>query len=479
MSSRLNVIKNIFWLGLDPLLRIAIGIPLAGFVARHLGLVGYGEFHLALSFVVMFGVLANMGLNEVLTRSIAQRPGESQTFWSSVIVTKAGLLVGYVGFVVMAAWLLGYSSTLLLLILILGGFQGITSLENSARAVFMGHQQMKALGWMDVGKVSLNVALSVTILLVGFGVVALASVRLAVTMVAFAVSLLLLSKQFHVGLSRPNLKVALSMLSSGFRFATISAVTSTYSRVGFVLLQQLRGTADVALASIAMVLVEKFLCFIPAVQGALFPFFSRLHADRFGSVFMRALRYQALIAAGVGLTMSLLGPWVIRFVFPSEFWAAGRMVVILGGACVLRTLANLLSTVLLSQEREGSVGWISTVQCGVYILATIALVRILGVEGFAWAYLLSDALAVGLQVLILRQKGMFRGFHFLPAALPLSGGLAIFFVASLFPSWQESLAATLSFLALYPVVLVVTGCLSREDVRYFQRLLLGEKAQVV
>jgi len=98
-----NVLKSISWLTAGPLLRLLIGIPLTGFTAYHLGLVGYGEFTLALSFAIMFGALANLGLNDVLVRAVAQHPGESESLWASVVACKIALLLGYVAVVTVAA----------------------------------------------------------------------------------------------------------------------------------------------------------------------------------------------------------------------------------------------------------------------------------------------------------------------------------------------------------------------------------------
>src|SRR5262247_460331 len=113
MVLRTNVLKSISWLTLGPLLRLLIGIPLTGFTAHHLGLAGYGEFTLAFSFSVMFSSLANLGLNDVLVRTVAQRPEESQSLWASVVACKVALLLVYVAVVTAVAWALGYSSTLL------------------------------------------------------------------------------------------------------------------------------------------------------------------------------------------------------------------------------------------------------------------------------------------------------------------------------------------------------------------------------
>ncbi|MBI3302971.1 MAG: oligosaccharide flippase family protein [Deltaproteobacteria bacterium] len=478
MASSLLVLKNLFWLMLGPLLRLAIGIPLAGFTAHRLGLTGYGEFNLALSFVVMFGVLANLGLNEVLARSIAQRPAESQTLWSSVTAFKAGPLAGYVVIVTVAAWLLGYSSTLLWLVPILGGMQWVISLDNSVRSVFVGHQRMQALGWMDAARVVLETTLTLAVLLLGCGAIALAAVRLAVVVLGLIVSILLLSRQLQVRFSRPRLDVAVSLLPAGCRFAATAAIQSVYERIGFVLLASLAGAPAVALVTTAMTLTEKLFWFVPAVQGAIFPFFSRLHVtaqERFGSAFMRALRYQTVIAAGCGLGLSLLGPWVIRLIFPQEFWVAGSVVEVLGWMCVPKLLNSFLLTVCQSLGKERQASWISAAQCGISICANIVFVHFWGIGGFAWAYLTAETSAVVLQAALLRRMSLFTVKGLVPVVMALGGSLVIFFATTLLPGGRENFVELVGFMACYPLLIVATRSVSGEDVRYLQGLWASDK----
>ena len=120
-SSR--VLHNIFWLTLEPLISGVVSIALSGFVATRLGLIGYGQFTFSLSFVILFSVIANLGMNDVLTRAIARQPDDIATLWSSVISAKLVLLVLYVGTVIVAGYALGYERPLVLVIGLAGVFQ--------------------------------------------------------------------------------------------------------------------------------------------------------------------------------------------------------------------------------------------------------------------------------------------------------------------------------------------------------------------
>ncbi len=478
MVSGTNILKNISWLTLGPFLRLMIGIPLAGFTAHQLGLAGYGEFTLAFSFTVMFGVLANLGLNDVLVRAVAQRPAESQALWSSVVAFKAVLLSGYMTVVTLAAWVLGYSSTLIWLVLLLSAMQGSLSLDNSARAVFLGQQQARVLGMMDVGKVLLETALTVTVLLLGYGAVMLAGVRLTVALCTIPLTLVMLFRYFGVRFYLPRFQIAWSLLPAGLRFASASVIQSVYDRMGIVLMGHLIGTQAVALVSTATLFTDKLYWFLPSVQSAIFPVFSNFHMvarERLSPAFTRALRYQAVLAVGCGLGISLLGPWVIRLLFPSKFWLAGTIVTVLGWVCVPRLIAGLFITVLQSLGKERQVSWIAAAQCGLYLCTIVLFIHLWGLSGFAWAYLTAETLAVTLQASALMHAGVLTHSNILSLLMTLGSGLAVFCLTIFLPDGRDNLFGVLGLLTCYPLLLVATRRLSGDDVRYLQGLWTNGK----
>ena len=133
MFSGRTVVNNIFWLSLTPVLRMLLAIPLAGFVAHKLGLQGYGEFNFAASFVVLFGVVANLGVNEVLVRVVARRTSDLSPVWWNAMVLKAGLLALYVAVAGAAAATFGYDRSMIVLVVVMAAYQGLISVGNGTR----------------------------------------------------------------------------------------------------------------------------------------------------------------------------------------------------------------------------------------------------------------------------------------------------------------------------------------------------------
>jgi O-antigen/teichoic acid export membrane protein len=365
------------------------------------------------------------------------------------------------------------------LVLLLGLMQWVISLDNSARAVFAGQQRMEVLGGMEIAKVVIEAILSVSILLLGWGVIALAGVRVTVALLGLAMAMTFLARRLQVHLRWSRLAPTTALLPAGCRFAATSALSSIYERIGVVLLAQLVGAPGVALVSTALTLTEKIFWFVPAVQGAIFPFFSNLHVaaqDRLGSAFARALRYQTIIAVGCGLGLSLLGPWVIRLIFPTEFWPAGNLVAVLGWVCVPKLLGSFFLTVLQSVGRERQVSWLAGIQCAIYTCAVFTCVSRWGIPGFAWAALATEITGVMVQIILLTRLGIFVEISYGALLLIIGSGLMILFITLWLPGGRDNLVNLLGLLACYPVLVVVSRSLSGEDVRYLHGLWMNKEA---
>jgi O-antigen/teichoic acid export membrane protein len=248
--------------------------------------------------------------------------------------------------------------------------------------------------------------------------------------------------------------------------------------MGIVLLGHFLGTQAVALVGIATILTEKIFWFIPSMQNAVLPVFSNLQVtarERIGATFTRALRYQAVLAVGCGLGVSLLGPWVIRLIFPDQFWSAGAVVTILGWICVPRLIASLFVTVLQSLGKERQVSWIATAQCGLYLCTVMLFVQLWGLSGFAWAYLTAETTAFTLQASLLAHAGVLTEESLWSLFTALGSGLAVFWATLFLPGGHDNLLGVLGLCACYPLLLVVTRGISGEDVRYLHGLWTNGK----
>jgi PST family polysaccharide transporter len=465
-----RVLKNAFWLALEPALRILIGIPLAGFVAHELGVTGYGEFNFALSFVILFGVLANLGLTEMLLRTVARNPPDLSALWSSVMGVKALLFCFYVGVVVLVANAFGYGPRIVTLILLMAIYQGTLSLDLSARAVFGGKQEMKAIAGLSSAKAVAETGVTVGVLLLGAKALGLAAARVALGFVGLVATVLLTRQRFGIRMKRPSSEIARGLLVPGLSFAAIAVIRAVDTRAGILVLERVRSIEDVALFSAAMAPVERIFQFLPAIEMALFPFFSAFREEddeHYTWSLARALRYQAMLAAGLGLATSLLGPWLLGMLFPASFHEAWPVLKVLGLGVALHTVNNVLTTAASARGLEKIVSRVIAVQCLLNVGTALYLAKAYGALGLGCAVVTSETAALVLLLTVLGRRGSLRAVRPVALAAPAILAALVFFGATWLSSVWSPLLAPPLVAGLYPLLAVAFGIFSREDREYF------------
>ena len=90
-----KVLGNTGWLISDKIIRMAIGLFVAAWVARYLGPDQYGLLNFSLALVALVGVLSNLGLQELIIRNIVKDPEKRDDLLGTAFVIKAvgGILV--------------------------------------------------------------------------------------------------------------------------------------------------------------------------------------------------------------------------------------------------------------------------------------------------------------------------------------------------------------------------------------------------
>ena len=70
---------------------LAIGAASIFVTTRYLGASGYGQFALALAFVQMVGLLADLGLLTVVVREISRDPGATERLVGNTLTLRLAL----------------------------------------------------------------------------------------------------------------------------------------------------------------------------------------------------------------------------------------------------------------------------------------------------------------------------------------------------------------------------------------------------
>lgn len=112
-----------------------------------------------------------------------------------------------------------------------------------------------------------------------------------------------------------------------------------------------------------------------AMQGNLIAYFVDHHSARLRALLVPAAVVAALGAVGVAAAF-LLGPWLLRVAFGTDYQASGALLAWLTAGAVSIALLTLTgaATVAAAQHRAYSLGWVSaTVAAALLLLLPLAL----------------------------------------------------------------------------------------------------------
>ena len=84
--------SNVAWLMLDKLVRAGLALTVGAWVARHLGPTGFGELSYAVTLIVLFQGVCNLGADGIIVRDIARSPDRAAEILGTAF--RLRLLVG-------------------------------------------------------------------------------------------------------------------------------------------------------------------------------------------------------------------------------------------------------------------------------------------------------------------------------------------------------------------------------------------------
>lgn len=84
----IKVLKNISWLVIDKVIKLAIGLFVGVWVARYLGPQNFGSLNYAIAFIGIFGSISTLGLNNIVIKDLVENPNNSNNILGSAFVLQ-------------------------------------------------------------------------------------------------------------------------------------------------------------------------------------------------------------------------------------------------------------------------------------------------------------------------------------------------------------------------------------------------------
>jgi O-antigen/teichoic acid export membrane protein len=294
----LRILRNTSILASTNLVVRGLGMVLMILLARYLGAIGYGTYQRAEAYVLLFSMLANLGLDVILTREVARGDQRVAEHLSGVVALKLGLGFLACGLVLGIAYARGYSGDFLYSIWMYAIVLFVGGIAQAEEAVFQGREKM---GLVAVASLVNQIA----VLVLGLAGIALhKDLRWFLTNLVVANTVrLAVSTVFLVRLGVqwqwPRLATLRFLLAESLPIAFAASFVIVYQQIDAVMLGEMKGNAEVGWYKASAKFLLFFIVLRESFLQAVFPVFSSIASvtrERLGLLVTRVVRYQVIVA---------------------------------------------------------------------------------------------------------------------------------------------------------------------------------------
>jgi O-antigen/teichoic acid export membrane protein len=454
--------SNTIWTLLAEIIGKVASFILVVLIARSLGRVEYGVFAFILAFVPLFTIFGKTGLNTAVVQRLAKHPERLPDMLSSGLAARIG--VGAVGLViglVVGSFLVTQPEAREVLV-VLGVALLLDEISSYLGAVLKAFDRMKLYAIGTLVNRAVSTTLAAVVLALGGSLLTVSVAYLGGSIAEVVVGSLMVRRVLRPGrLRRPDRSVMDELVRRAIPLGIAGVIGLALFRIDTVMLQAIRGPAEVGLYGVAYRFLDSFLFVTYAIAGVTLPRMVREAATGRGvrtleiSVSLQ-LAFYLPIAVGAFFTAR----WVVATMFGPDYTSAAVAVVWLTAAGVFYATAHTIRAALIALDRRREVAFIAGAALAVNVGVNLYTIPAHGFVGAAVATLIAEILECGLLGwLLVRSNGV---PSLRPAAAPVAAVFAM--AAFLWATGWSGTAAVAAGAVVYVAALALSVRLIAPDI---------------
>jgi O-antigen/teichoic acid export membrane protein len=443
---------------------LALGAASIAVLTRYLGPDDYGRFTLALMYMQLFAVLADVGLYTTVVREISKDPSRTDELAGSALTLRLLLSILMIALGAALSLLLPYAPDVRLAILLAGGPLLFGMLTSSLVTVLQSQLRMGRAVVGEVGGRAFALALTLVVAWFDLGFYAVMGAAAGGAAATLLITWLLMRGVAAVRF-RADRAVWPPLLRASVPLGLALAINEIYFRADTLIISLYEPYGEVGLYTLAYRILEFTLALGTIFLTTVFPLLSESVArDEPRALRMIQSSTDLFVILGVPLIAGglVLAPAVIELAGGRDFAEASAPLRILLVAGALAWVNGIFGFALIAKERQVSALWLNVCALGFNVGFNFLLVPAYGIVAAAVVTVASEVLILaGSYFLMKRHFRFFPRPRTLPAALAAAAAMggALWLARDASPALLVPLGA-----ALYAGLLYAISPLSREVV---------------
>ena len=396
---------------------LAIGLASIAVLTRYLGPEDFGKYTLALTYMQLFTVLADVGLVTIVVREISRYPDRTERLVGNTLTLRLLLSAGAIVFAALISLLLPYDRDVRVAIL-LAGFPLLFGMVNSTFVTVL--QARLRMGRAVVGDVvgrAVALAAAGVVVALDLGFFAVMGTAAAGALATALVTMLLTRRVVPLR-PRSEPQVWRRLLAMALPLGVALAVNEIYFRADTLIISLYEPYDQVGLYTLAYRMLELTLVFGTVFLTTTFPLLSHAVADDEPRA-RRTIQLSTdlFVALGVPLVAGglVLAPALVELAAGSDFEDAATPLRILLAAGGLAWINGVFGYALIAKDRQLSALWLNLTALAVNVGLNLLLVPRYGIVVAAVVTVASEVLILAGSYVLMR-----RYFDFFPVPRTLA-----------------------------------------------------------
>ena len=399
---------------------LALGAASLAILTRYLGPDDYGKFTLALMYMQLFGVLADVGLFTTVVREISKRPERTEELAGNALTLRLLLSIAVICLASAISLLLPYPPDVRVAIVLAGGPLLFGMLTSSLVTVLQARLVMGRAVVGDVLGRAVTLGLTVLVAALDLGFYAVMGAAAGGAAATLVVTWLLSHRITKIRF-RADLAVWRPLLLASVPLGLALAINEIYFRADTLIISLYQPYDEVGLYTLAYRILEFTLMLGTILLTTVFPVLSDA-VERDPPRALRTIQTSTDVFVILALPLVVgglvLAEPLVELVGGTDFTGASVPLQILLFSGGLSWINAVFGFALIAKERQASALWLNASALIFNVGLNFALVPRYGIDAAAAVGVASEVLILaGSYFLMRRHFDFFPRFNTLPAAL--------------------------------------------------------------
>ncbi|WP_292460187.1 flippase [Methanothermococcus sp.] len=393
MSTVKRIAKNTGILFVSNIISKFFGFVYTIYMARYLGVEGFGILSFALAFTGMFGVLADMGLQPLTVREVARNTNLTGKYLGNITLIK--FILGIITFVlvVISINLMNYPAETVYVVYLIAFYVLINSFNSMFYSIYQGHERMEFVGIGSILNSSLMLLGVFIAMYFGFNVEGFAYIYLISGIGVLLYNLIISTWKFVKPKIEIDLKFWKELLKEAWPFALIGFFVIIYFRIDTVMLGMMKTSDVVGLYSAQYRIIDGLVGLIPSVLFTVFyPVMSKNinSREKLKKIFLKSFQISLIIGLLISIFVSLFAKEIIIILYGQEYVGSVLAFKILIWAFFIICISTMTSGLLNSMNKQRIVAFGTGVGALINILLNLLLIPKYSLNGAALATVITE-----------------------------------------------------------------------------------------